>query len=100
MKLSAAVRVTVATFLLCLPGAILFGQSERGTISGTVTDSTGAAVPLAKVTVTNVATNSVMSTLSNPAGDYTIPNLPTGQYNARFEKEGFASAARNGITPA
>ncbi len=98
MKLSAAIRVTVVTFLLCLPGAVLFGQSERGTISGTVTDSTGAAVPQAKVTVTNVATNVALSTLSNPSGDYTLPNLPAGRYNARFEKEGFATAARNGIT--
>src|ERR1035437_2305344 len=98
MKLSAAIRVTVATFLLCLSIPVLFGQSERGTISGTVTDSTGAAVPLAKVTVTNTATNTVISTLSGPAGDQTIPNLPSGQYNARFEKEGFASAARTGIT--
>ena len=98
MKLSAAVRVTVATLLICLPGAVLFGQSERGTISGTVTDSTGGGVPQAKVTVTNIATNIVMSTLSNEAGDYTIPNLPAGQYNAIFGKEGFASAGRNGIT--
>ena len=98
MKLSTAVRVTVATLLLCLPCTVLLAQSERGTISGTVTDSTGAAVPQAKITVTNVATNTALSTLSNPAGDYTIPNLPAGQYNAHFEKEGFAAAGRNGIT--
>ncbi len=97
MKLSAVVRVIVTTFLLCLAGTILFAQSERGTISGTVTDSTGAAVPQAKVTVTNLDTNTVVSTTSNASGDYTLPNLPTGTYNARFEKEGFASAGRNGI---
>jgi hypothetical protein len=97
MKLSAVVRVIVMTFLLCLAGTILFAQSERGTISGTVTDSTGAAVPQAKVTVTNLDTNTVVSTMSNASGDYTLPNLPTGTYNARFEKEGFASAGRNGI---
>ena len=43
-------------------------------------------------------TNTVVTTLTNATGDYTLPNLPTGQYNARFEKEGFASAGRNGIT--
>ena len=62
MKLSAAFRVIATTFLLCLAGTILFAQSERGTISGTVTDSTGAAVPQAKVTVTNLDTNTVVST--------------------------------------
>ena len=98
MKLSAVVRVTVATFLLCLSGVVLYAQSERGTISGTVTDSTGAAVPQAKVTVTDVATNNVVTTLTNATGDYTLPNLPIGQYNAHFEKEGFAAAGRNGIT--
>ncbi len=98
MKTPAAVRVTVATFLLCLPAAVLFGQSERGTIAGTVTDSTGAAVPLATVTVTNVATNIVVATVSNDAGDYTLPNLPAGRYNAIFGKEGFSSVAHNGIT--
>jgi hypothetical protein len=51
MKLSDAVRVIVATFLLCLSGAILFAQSERGTISGEVTDPSGAGVPQAKVSV-------------------------------------------------
>ena len=84
MKLSAAVRVIVTTFLLCLSGAVLFAQSERGTISGTVTDSTGAAVPQAKVTVTNLATNTVVSTLSNASGDYTLPNLPTGPVQRAF----------------
>ena len=98
MKLSAAFRVIAATFLLCLPVLVLYAQSERGTISGTVTDSTGAAVPQAKITVTNVATNTAISTVSNATGDYTLPNLPIGQYNAHFEKEGFASAGRNGIT--
>jgi Carboxypeptidase regulatory-like domain len=97
MKLSAAFRVTVATFLLCLFGVVLFAQSERGTIAGTVTDSSGAAVPQAKVTVTDMATNTVVSTVTTAAGDYTLPNLPTGLYNARFEKEGFASVGRNGI---
>ena len=41
----------------------MFGQSERGTISGTVTDATGAAVPQAKITIVNTATNTTLSTL-------------------------------------
>src|ERR1017187_4600421 len=98
MKLSDAVRVIVATFLLCLSGAILFAQSERGTISGEVTDPSGAGVPQAKVSVSNIDTNAVVSTLTTSGGEYTIPNLPAGQYNASFSKAGFASAGLNGIT--
>ena len=98
MKLSEVVRVTVATLLLCLSGTVLFGQSERGTISGTVTDPSGAGVPQARVTVTNIDTNVVVTVTTASGGDFTIPNLPAGQYNATFGKEGFASAGRNGIT--
>jgi hypothetical protein len=97
MKLSVVIRVTAVTFLLCLSGVALFAQSERGTISGTVTDASGAAVPEVKVTVTELSTNTSNSTVTNSAGDYTLPNLPTGQYNARFERAGFASAGINGI---
>src|SRR5258708_39415745 len=96
MKLSAVVRVIVATFLLSLSGVLLYAQPERGTLSGTVTDSTGAAVPQAKVTVTNVATNTVVWTFSNETGDYTLPNLPTGQHNAHFEQEAVTATGRNG----
>jgi hypothetical protein len=62
-----------------------------------VTDSTGAAVPDTKVTVTESATNTSVSTVTNGSGDYTLPNLPTGTYNAKFEKTGFNTAALNGI---
>ena len=97
MELSVVIRVTAVTFLLCLSGVALFAQSERGTISGTVTDASGAAVPEVKVTVTERSTNTSVTTVTNSAGDYTLPNLPTGQYNARFERAGFASAGINGI---
>ena len=96
MKLSV-LRVAAATFALMLSAALLFGQSERGTITGTVTDSTGAAVPQAKITATEAATNVATSTRSNEAGDYTLPNLPIGTYNVRIEKEGFTSSVRSGI---
>jgi len=98
MKLSTAARVCVSTPCILILSCLAFGQSERGTITGSVTDSTGAAVPQAKVTATNVETNSAVATVSNDAGDYTLPNLPTGKYNVKIEKEGFNSAAVNGLT--
>src|SRR5947209_703782 len=100
MKLSDAVRslIIVATFLFTLSSTAAFGQSERGTIAGSVTDTTGAAMPGAKVSATELSTNVSSATTTNDSGDYTLPNLPAGRYNVRVEKEGFASAVRTGIT--
>jgi len=80
----------------CLSTA-LFGQSERGTITGTVADSTGAVVPKARVIVTNLATKLVSESQSNDAGGYTAASLPVGPYTVRVEKEGFRPIVRSAI---
>lgn len=74
------------------------GQSERGSISGTVTDASGAVVPEARVTVTDVATNTSVTLVTSPAGDYTAPNLSIGRYTVRVEKQGFRAAAITDLT--
>src|SRR5882757_292367 len=53
----------------------VFGQGERATISGTVTDSTGAVVPQVRVTVRNERTNIVNKAESNSTGLYVVPAL-------------------------
>src|SRR5215470_4507457 len=95
MKISVMKWAGIAALLLA--SASLFGQSERGTITGTILDASGAAVPLAKVTATNTDTNVTATTLSNETGDYTLPNLSTGMYRVRIEKEGFNSSVRSSI---
>lgn len=82
---TAAAAVFAA--LLFLPA--LLAQSERGTISGTVRDSSGAVVAGASVKLTNSATNVVVTTTTNASGDYAVPNLPVGEYDVRAEKPGF-----------
>lgn len=77
---------------------LAFGQSDRGTISGTVLDKSGAVIPGAKVTVTNAATNTSVQLSSNEAGEFTAPSLAAGQYNIRAEKEGFRPAVLNNLT--
>src|SRR6266446_5141537 len=77
--------------------AVLFAQSERGTITGTVRDSTGAVVPKARVVVTNIDTKLVSESQTNDAGDYTAASLPVGPYEVRVEKEGFRPVVRSGI---
>ena len=67
----------------------LFAQSERGSITGLVTDSTGAAIPAATVTITNRDTNVVNKTMSTAAGDYSVPNLSPGTYRVEVTNTGF-----------
>jgi hypothetical protein len=68
---------------------VLFGQAESGQIGGTVTDSSNAVVPGAKVTITNVNTGLVRNTVTNNAGEYSATSLPIGTYNVVIDKEGF-----------
>src|ERR1051326_933303 len=85
-----------ASSVILLP-ALLFGQSDRGTISGMVKDPSGAVIVNAKVTVTNTATNTAVEIRSNQSGDYTALSLPAGTYNVRVEAEGFHSAVISGV---
>src|SRR5271166_1517661 len=86
----------ILLWLLCF--GLLFGQSERGTISGTVRDTTGAVIPGAKVTITNTATNVVNNSTSNQVGEFTILSLQVGRYNVEVSKEGFRPAEIKGLT--
>jgi len=67
------------------------GQTFRGTILGTVTDATGAAVPAAMVTIRNTDTGLLRTTESQADGSYAVPELPIGTYDVTVEKTGFQS---------
>jgi hypothetical protein len=77
---------------------MLLGQQDRGTFTGTVTDPAGAVIPNVKISITNVQNNSTFNSVTNEAGQYTVPNLPIGQYRIRFESEGFKATVREGLT--
>jgi hypothetical protein len=81
-------------------GALAFGQTDRGIINGTITDSTGAVVAEGRVVATNIATNVSFATQTTSSGDFTIPALPVGTYQLRVEKQGFKAAVRSDITVA
>lgn len=68
-----------------------------GEITGQVTDPAGAAVPGAKITVTNADTGANRESLTNNAGVYGFPSLPPGSYNLRVEKAGFKTVTRNAV---
>jgi len=90
--------VKLACLLLALAfSGLLFGQSDRGTITGTVTDPTGAVVPEATVTATNTGTEVPTSVKTTPAGKYDIPLLPAGTYRVAAEKAGFKSSVKDNL---
>src|SRR5436853_747887 len=84
--------------VLCASTALLLAQSDRGTISGTVRDTTGAVIPGAKVTATNTATNVVNSSVTNEVGEFTVPNVQVGTYTVEATKEGFRPSEIKGLT--
>ena len=78
--------------------AAAFAQLNTGTITGTVTDPSGALVPDVKVTVRNTATNLVRDTSTSGAGVYTVSDLIVGPYEVTFEAPAFKKLVRAGIT--
>jgi Cna protein B-type domain. len=72
------------------------GQTFRGTILGLVTDSSGAAVPGATVTIKNVDTGLTRTVTTTDDGSYSAPELPIGNYSVTVEKSGFKAGVVNG----
>ena len=84
-----------ATLLLAFPlintQRISAQATSSGTIIGTVTDSSGALIPESTVTVTDQATKSVRTAISNKQGQYIIPDLPPATYDIKVTKTGFST---------
>jgi hypothetical protein len=88
--------VTTAVVLLLFVCRTAQSQSTFASITGTVTDSSGAVVPGAKVVAKNVATNVETATTSNEAGNYTVAQLIEGKYSLTATASGFkAFVAQN-----
>src|SRR5258708_3680754 len=76
------------TAVLCLT-VVSFGQTITASITGTVTDPSGAVVPGVKVTATNTATNNQFPPTTNDAGVFNLLFLPVGNYSVAVEQQGF-----------
>ena len=72
-------------------------QAVYGNIFGTVTDPSGAAVPNAKVTVTDIAKGTSVSTTSNATGNYTVTHLIPDQYSVKVEAQGFKTSQQGPV---
>src|SRR5258707_6618299 len=99
LRLSASSAViAVALVATLLTGRTAPAQGTTGSITGTVTDASGAAVPGATVTVTQTSTNDVHTATTSDSGFYTVPQLPPGKYRVSVEKAGFNRFEQSDIT--
>ncbi len=85
------------TVLLVLSGGELKAQTFRGTILGTILDSSGGAVPGATVTIKNVDTGLTRTVTTSDDGSYAAPELPIGNYSVTVEKAGFKVGVVTGV---
>jgi hypothetical protein len=89
-------RVLVLIVFVCFP-LLYAGAQSTAQISGTVQDSSGAAVAGAQVQVTNVDTNATRTAQTSDDGAYLFPSLAIGPYRLQVTKEGFVTYAQTGI---
>jgi hypothetical protein len=89
-------RKILLSILVFVP--IISAQSDRGTITGTVSDPAGAVVANADIELKNVQTGAVYTAASSNTGNYTLSQVPTGTYEISVSVSGFKRYVRSGIT--
>jgi Carboxypeptidase regulatory-like domain len=95
--MTAALRVLTLALLCLVAATTALAQESRGTITGTVVDASGAVVPGATVTITNVARGTTTTVVTNEVGYFQAPYLISGTYNITVELAGFKKMVREGI---
>jgi hypothetical protein len=92
---------TLQAFVLCaalpltlafMTTSTVFAQTGAGSVTGIITDQSGATVPGATVSAVNQATNVAYTAVVNEAGNYTVTSLPVGTYVVKSELSGFKVA--------
>ncbi len=89
-----AIRSMIAFVFIA---SLAFAQEFRGSISGKVSEASGAAVPNATVVISNIATNTTSTVTTNDSGEYTVFYLTPGQYSVSVEAKGFKKAIRQNL---
>ena len=91
------INIRLVTLVLLLSWWAPRGFGQTAQVLGHVTDPSGAVVPGAQITVTNLDTGFERKTVSSGTGDYVLPLLPLGRYRLSLEATGFAPEVRSGI---
>src|SRR5206468_12464437 len=86
--------VLIAGLFAIGTGPALAAQSTFATLTGTVTDSSGAVLPGVTITVTNIGTEGTRSLVTDDVGNYLVPNLDAGGYRIVAALSGFAEQTR------
>ncbi|HXE08436.1 MAG TPA: carboxypeptidase-like regulatory domain-containing protein [Acidobacteriaceae bacterium] len=87
----------LALLLLLSLSVPVLAQQTRSTLTGRVTDTTGAIVPGAQINITNMDTGAKTSVKSNSAGDYTVPFLTPGRYSVSVQQSGFKAFVHDNL---
>ncbi len=90
--------IAASMLLVLLVCGAAYAQSDRGVITGTISDPAGAMVPNATIEAKNIATSAVYTAASSTTGNYTLPQLPAGVYQLSVTVTGFKQYVRTGIT--
>ena len=90
-------KVMLIAACLCIFCLQLPAQSSYGSIVGTVTDPSGAIIPGAAITLTNLDTSEIFKTVSNAGGNYQFVNLQPGDYKVDVTVRGFKHLTRNQV---
>src|SRR5262252_3506152 len=90
-------RLVVGICVFLMAVSLSYGQSDRGTITGTISDPTNAVLPGATVVATNAETGVKYETITTETGNYTLGQLPVGVYQLSAELPGFKKYVRQGI---
>ncbi|MGA2849890.1 MAG: TonB-dependent receptor [Terracidiphilus sp.] len=88
---------SVLLMVLALSSVSSPAQTFRGSINGTVTDSSGAVIPGAKITATDTATAAVHETVSSGAGEFSFNDLPQSTYTVKVAAAGFSTIEATGV---
>src|SRR5580698_10878668 len=100
-RMNKSLRTALALALFACASLVLItpasAQSVYGSIFGTVTDKTGAAIPGATIAVTDEAKGTVVSVTSNASGDYTVSHLAPDVYDLKVTLKGFKSFETKGV---
>jgi len=98
MRLHRKLLVYLVATALLSPLRCLAQSESTGSITGVIYDSTGAVLPGARITVTNLGTHFAWTGQTSAAGDYLVSFLPVGAYEVAAEAQGFKRMVRTGIS--